>query len=77
VRFEVHNSSYMPDDVQTQVFQRSFSTKGGGRGLGTYSVKLLTQRYLQGRVGFQSDRCEGTTFWVDLPREPALEDSSG
>ncbi|MCP4424627.1 MAG: HAMP domain-containing histidine kinase, partial [Chloroflexi bacterium] len=53
-RFWVHNAAYMPRDVQLQVFQRSFSTKGSGRGLGTYSMKLLSERYLDGRVSFQS-----------------------
>ena len=42
VDFWVHNDGAMPRDVQLQVFQRSFSTKGTGRGLGTYSIKLLS-----------------------------------
>ncbi len=46
VRFHVHGPTPMPRDVQLQVFQRSFSTKGAGRGLGTYSMKLLTEKYL-------------------------------
>jgi len=41
-----------------QVFNRSFSIKGGDRGLGTYSIKLLSERYLNGEVGFTSE--EGT-----------------
>ncbi len=42
VVFTVHNSGVMSPEVQLQVFQRSFSTKGHpGRGIGTYSVKLL------------------------------------
>ncbi len=51
VEFTVHNESVMPLEVQLQLFQRSFSTKGGNRGLGTYSVKLLTERYLGGACG--------------------------
>ena len=38
----------MPDEVKAQIFERSFSTKGRGRGIGTYSIKLLTERYLEG-----------------------------
>ncbi len=69
VRFSVHNQTVMPRSVQLQVFQRSFSTKGGtGRGLGTFSIKLLTERYLGGRVTFTSAEPEGTTFLVTLPR---------
>lgn len=69
VRFHVHNATVMPRGVQLQVFRRSFSTKGGrGRGLGTFSVKLLTSCYLGGEVGFESTEDRGTTFTVTLPR---------
>ena len=67
VQFWVHNPQEMERDVQLQVFQRSFSTKGPGRGLGTYSVRLLTQRYLKGTVAFSSSREAGTTFRVTYP----------
>ena len=64
--FWVKNSTVMPDSVKLQVFKRSFSTKGTGRGLGTYSIKLLTENYLKGEVGFTSEEPEGTMFWVKL-----------
>jgi signal transduction histidine kinase len=67
VEFWVHNPAYMPRPVQLQVFQRSFSTKGLGRGLGTYSMKLLTERYLNGSVSFTSSEEEGTTFFARYP----------
>jgi signal transduction histidine kinase len=67
VRFWVRNPTFMPSSVQRQVFNRSFSTKGAGRGLGTYSVKLLTERYLKGKAGFTSSEADGTTFFVILP----------
>ncbi|MGO9255131.1 MAG: hypothetical protein ACLQU1_02335 [Bryobacteraceae bacterium] len=57
----------MPAKVRLQVFQRSFSTKGMGRGLGTYSIKFLTERYLQGQVSFGSVEGEGTTFMACYP----------
>lgn len=63
----VRNTAYMPEAVQLQVFQRFFSTKGKGRGLGTYSVKLLTERYLQGQASFVSSSEEGTVFSIALP----------
>lgn len=65
--FSVHNSKVMPRSIQLQLFHRSFSTKGTGRGLGTYSIKLFTEKYLQGKVSFQSDPQQGTRFFVDLP----------
>ncbi len=67
--FSVHNPKAMPEKVQLQVFKRSFSTKGSGRGLGTYSIKLFTERYLGGRVWFTSSPEEGTTFTAWLPPE--------
>lgn len=69
ILFRVSNPGVMPEDVQKQIFQRSFSTKGGtGRGIGTHSVKLLSERYMGGQVSFQSREPQGTTFTVKLPR---------
>ncbi len=68
-RFWVQNPRAMDPEVQLQVFKRSFSTKGKGRGLGTYSIKLLTENYLKGKVGFTSNETEGTLFWADLPQK--------
>jgi sensor histidine kinase regulating citrate/malate metabolism len=51
------------------MFQRSFSTKGSDRGLGTYSMKLLGERYLHGEVEFTTSQEEGTTFRLILPLE--------
>ncbi len=67
MRFWVHNPGGMPEEVRLQVFKRSFSTKGAGRGLGTYSVKLLTERYLGGSAGFTSSEEQGTEFFVLVP----------
>jgi signal transduction histidine kinase len=67
VVFEVHNPAWMPVDVQLQLFQRSFSTKGAGRGLGTYSIKLFSEQYLKGTVNFTSSPEHGTTFCVCYP----------
>lgn len=67
VEFRVHNPGVMPRSVQLQVFQRSFSSKGEGRGLGTYSMKLLSERYLSGKVGFTSDAESGTIFYARYP----------
>lgn len=67
VRFWVNNPGRMSEEVQSQIFQRSFSTKGAERGIGSYSVKLLTTKYLKGSVEFTSDERYGTTFQVELP----------
>jgi signal transduction histidine kinase len=68
LRFSVWNEAVMPREVQERVFARSFSTKARqGRGLGTYSMKLLGEQALGGRVGFASDAGAGTLFFLDLP----------
>lgn len=69
VRVSVHNPCAMNEQAKVEVFHRCYTSKGYGRGLGTYSVKLLCERYLQAKVGFSSSRDQGTTFWVLLPKE--------
>jgi signal transduction histidine kinase len=70
LRFWVHNPAFIEEDVRRQIFQRYFSTKGPDRGLGTYSMKLLTEEYLRGTVSVQSTREGGTTFSFTLPVRP-------
>lgn len=67
VTIAVANPGIIPAGIRRQIFRRSFSTKSeAGRGIGTWSVKLLTETYLGGTVGFS---CSGgiTEFAVDLP----------
>lgn len=67
VVFSVKNNFVMSDEVKYQIFQRNYSTKGKNRGLGTYSVRLLTESYLGGEVSFSSVQGEGTVFYIKLP----------
>ena len=66
--FWVHNPTFIPEKNQLQIFQRSFSTKGGNRGLGTYSMKLLGENYLKGQVGFVSNENTGTKFYIKFKK---------
>jgi signal transduction histidine kinase len=66
VVFSIHNQSVIPKEVQDQLFHRFYSTKGSGRGLGTYSMKLLGENYLKGKVWFESSEDFGTTFYIKL-----------
>jgi signal transduction histidine kinase len=65
--FSVWNSAVMSEEVISQLWQRSFSTKGENRGIGTYSMRLFTEDYLGGWIDFTSDKVEGTEFRVHLP----------
>ena len=67
--FYVKNCGVIPEKIQLQIFQRSFSTKDRSRGIGTYSVKLFTENYLNGKVSFVSNETEGTVFSVELNRQ--------
>jgi signal transduction histidine kinase len=64
--FIVQNPGVMSTEIQSQIFKRSFSTKGSARGIGTYSIKLLTERYLKGTVSFTSNESDGTVFRVGI-----------
>ena len=67
VEFCVHNPNFIPKDVQLQIFQRGFSTKGEGLGLGTYAMKLLSEKCLKGKVSFVSTANIGTNFKACYP----------
>jgi len=69
VVFSVHNPGCIPQSLQDNIFRRSFSTKGSGRGMGTYSMLLLAERYLDGQVGFRSTEAEGTVFFLRIPKQ--------
>ncbi len=66
--FWCQNGGEIPREAALQVFQRSFTTKGAGRGVGTYSMKLLGERVLGGTVSFTTSAEEGTRFQISLPR---------
>ncbi|MHA1211762.1 MAG: ATP-binding protein [Candidatus Heimdallarchaeota archaeon] len=64
ITFWVKNEQVLPEEVKSQIFQRSFSTKGIGRGLGTYSARIITEEYLNGKISFESSKKTGTIFSV-------------
>lgn len=66
VLVSVKNPTYMSKEIQAKIFNRSFSTKSMERGLGTYSMKILTEKYLKGKVYFESTETVGTTFYFEL-----------
>lgn len=68
--FCVHNEAVIPLEARERIFHRTFSTKGGsGRGLGTYSMKLLGEQYLRGKVWFETGEGQGTSFYLSVPRK--------
>lgn len=65
--FSVHNVAYIPEDIQAKIFRKTFTTKKTGSGLGTQSIRIITEGYLRGRVSFESIQPAGTTFRIYLP----------
>ncbi|MDR3625407.1 MAG: HAMP domain-containing sensor histidine kinase [Ignavibacteriaceae bacterium] len=67
IEFIIKNVNVIPRNIQLQIFNKSFSTKGVGRGLGTYSAKFLTEKFLKGKVSFESSETSGTVFYAVYP----------
>lgn len=69
--FSCWNAGYIPPERAVRIFEKNFSTKAGtGRGLGTYSMKLLGEEFLHGKVHFTSSTDDGTWFFLSLPCSP-------
>ncbi|RPJ73732.1 MAG: sensor histidine kinase, partial [Alphaproteobacteria bacterium] len=54
IDFYVHNNAYIGEGTAKTIFQPMCSTKGNNRGLGTYSIRLIGENYLNGKVWFES-----------------------
>lgn len=67
IEFSVHNPNFIPRKIQRQIFQYSFSTKGKGRGIGTYGMKLLCEKHLKGNIVFHTSKEKGTVFKASFP----------
>lgn len=60
------NGTGIPSDRQTRIFSPNFTTKTAGMGLGLAMVKNIIDNS-SGRIWFETDPGEGTTFFVSLP----------
>jgi signal transduction histidine kinase len=67
VEFWIHNPGYIEEEMKAHLFKPYFSTKNNMRGLGTYSIKFLTEYFLKGTVEVESTRKDGTCFKVSYP----------
>lgn len=71
ITFSVWNNNYILPPVARRIFQRNFSTKHElGRGLGTFTMKLIGEQLLGGRVFFETSQKQGTRFFITLPISP-------
>jgi signal transduction histidine kinase len=70
VVFTVSNPGALSEAERMQMFKRSFSTKGPGRGLGAYMAKVSVENCLGGSLDFESGGEGGTVFFLRLPAKP-------
>ena len=59
--------SGIPDDIQKKIFERGFSTKGSGRGVGLSHTRQLVES-LGGKISVESQVGKGACFMVVLKR---------
>ncbi len=67
IEFWIQNPAYISEETRSHMFKPYFSTKHNTRGLGTYSIKFLTEYFLKGTVEVNSTEEEGTCFKVTYP----------
>lgn len=60
------NGTGIPTEKQTRIFSPNFTTKTTGMGLGLAMVKNIIDSS-SGRIWFETNPGEGTTFYVSLP----------
>ena len=54
-------------EIADKIFEKGFSTKGSGRGVGMYHTKQLVES-LGGKISFESEKDAGTIFMVSLKK---------
>lgn len=57
----------VPIHLQKQLFQKSFTTKENGSGLGLLLVKAIVERTHGGKIHYQANHPHGSRFIIDLP----------
>jgi len=63
------SGSGIPDDIKGQIFDPFFTTKGVGKGTGqglNISFDIIVNKH-NGKISFDSEEGEGTTFLIRLP----------
>jgi signal transduction histidine kinase len=60
------NGEGIPSDMQSKIFIPNFTTKSSGTGLGLAMSKTIVEQ-ARGKIWFETEVGEGTTFYVELP----------
>lgn len=67
--FWVHSQRFIPPSIQLQIFHQRYSAKGKGVLRSAYDARFLAERYLKGKVEYESTPEKGTTFSLSLPKK--------
>ena len=59
------NGSGISEENKDKVFEKKFTTKSTGMGLGLFMVKKIIEDY-EGKIWFESIEDEGTTFFIEF-----------
>lgn len=57
----------IPEEIGDKIFERGFSTKGTGRGIGLFHTKQLVES-MGGQISYESQEGRGTCFMVRLEK---------
>jgi signal transduction histidine kinase len=66
----------IPEDFRNRIFERfsqadaSTTRQKGGTGLGLYIARRFVE-HMEGRIGYESEVGQGSTFWIEFPCVPA------
>jgi signal transduction histidine kinase len=67
------NGTGIPGEIHTRVFEPFFTTKdvGKGTGQGLALAHSVVVKKHGGKIWFETEMGRGTTFFINLPFEPA------
>lgn len=71
------NGCGMSEEVRRRAFEKHFTTKRTGRGLGLYLVKQQVEDVLHGILHLDTAPGQGTSWMVEIPRSPWEKDRGG
>jgi two-component system, NtrC family, nitrogen regulation sensor histidine kinase NtrY len=60
------NGEGIPEEMHSKIFMPNFTTKSSGTGLGLAMSKTIVEQ-AKGKIWFETNEEEGTTFFVELP----------
>lgn len=67
ITFSVQNPGSIAEEIKSKLFSQELKNQNGENGLGTYKIKYLCDKFLNGSVSFTSSEESGTRFTITVP----------